>query len=327
MLKSVTCLIAIVSIFTILPATSACPDYTTAANPPYLAGPAKKSFSKFGNNLLTSFYKPWHMAHDVIVKAGSQATMTGKFDYDALLHKDLEGERVHVYLYGTGMAQWQYVGNYVTDTDGKINVPLGARPVGDYVVRFVVEGDLSATSGYLSVVDPGREAVLFDIDGTLTINDFEAYADYVGVKTATPYYYAPQVVNAYRQKGYQVIFLTARPYWVTKDGLEWLNIQKVGQWHYHSNPYSSGPIPPNTQQFKTDYVRYLRNVVGLNIVRAYGNATTDIAAYAEGGIAKANTYIIGPNAGASGTQPIHGEYGSHHAFVVTPTADAACRRI
>lgn len=66
-------------------------------------------------------------------------------------------------------------------------------------------------------------------------------------------------------------------------------------------------------------------MVGLNIIRAYGNATTDIAAYAAGGIAKANTYIIGPNAGASGTQPIHGEYGSHHAFVVTPMPQASCR--
>jgi hypothetical protein len=326
MLKPVARCIAIACAFAALPAVAACPDYTTAANPPAFSGPAKKNFANFGSTVLAGLYKPWHMAHDTIVKAGTAASMTGKFDYDAVLHKDLEGERVHAYLYGTGMSGWQYVGNYVIDSDGKVNVPLGVRPVGDYVVRFVVEGDLSSTTGYLSVVDPGRDAVVFDIDGTLTINDFEAYADYVGVKTATAYYYAPQVVNAYREKGYQVIFLTARPYWVTKDGLEWLDIQKVGRWHYHSNPYGDGPIPPDTQKFKTDYVRHLRDVVGLNIVRAYGNATTDIAAYADGGIAKANTYIIGPNAGASGTQPIHGEYGSHYSFVVTPTPVASCRR-
>jgi len=326
MLKTAAKSLIIASALASLHALAACPDYQTAANPPALSGPAKKSFSNFGNTILASWYKPWHMAHDVIAKAGTQATMEAKFDYDLVMHKDLEGERVHVYLYGPGMTQWQYVGNYITNSDGKIAVPLGARPVGDYVVRFVVEGDLSSTSGYLSVVDPGRDAVLFDIDGTLTINDFEAYADYVGVKTATAYYYAPETVNAYRQKGYQVIFLTARPYWVTKDGREWLGIKNIGQWHYHSNPYGGGPIPPNTQQFKTDYVRYLRNTVGLNIIRAYGNATTDIAAYADGGIPKANTYIIGTNAGASGTQPIHGEYGSHYSFVVTPTPVASCRR-
>lgn len=326
MLKTVSCAVTIACAFSALPAIAACPDYVTAANPPALSGPARKGFSNFGNTILAGLYKPWHMAHDVIVKAGQQAAITGKFDYDAVLHKDLEGERVHAYLYGTGMQQWQYLGNFTTNSDGKITVPLGVRPVGDYVVRFVVEGDLSSTNGYLSVVDPSRDAVLFDIDGTLTINDFEAYADYVGVKTATAYSYAPQVVNAYRQKGYQVIFLTGRPYWVTKDGLEWLKIQDMGQWHYHSNPYGDGPIPPNTQQFKTDYVRYLRDTVGLNIVRAYGNATTDIAAYADGGIPKAQTFIIGPNAGASGTQAIQGDYTAHYSFVVEPTPVASCRR-
>ena len=310
----------------VMSSQAACPDYVSAATPPALAGPAKRPFSNFWNALLSSQYKPWHMAHDTIVKAGMPATMEAKFDYDIALHKDLEGERVHAYLYGTGMSQWQYVGSYVTNRDGKIAVPLGVRPVGDYVVRFVVEGDLSSTSGYLSVVDPGREAVLFDIDGTLTINDFEAAADYLGIKTATPYYYAREVVNTYRQKGYQIIYLTARPYWVTKDGREWLNIQGIGPWHYHSNPYGDGPIPPNTQQFKADYVRYLRNTVGLNIIRAYGNATTDIGAYADAGLPKANTYIIGPNAGKDGTQAIHGEYGAHHAFVVTPTPVASCLR-
>lgn len=310
----------------VMSAQAACPDYVSAFSPPALAGPAKKSFANFGNTLLSSWYKPWHMAHDVIVKAGTSATIEAKFDYDIVLHKDLEGERVHAYLYGTGMTGWQYLGSQITNSDGKITVPLGARPVGDYVVRFVVEGDLSSASGYVSVVDPGRDAVLFDIDGTLTINDFEAAADYLGVKTATPYYYAAEVVNTYRQKGYQIIYLTARPYWVTKDGREWLNTQRIGPWHYHSNPYSAGPIPPNTQQFKTDYIRHLRNTVGLNTIRAYGNATTDIGAYADAGIPKAETYIIGPNAGQQGTKAINGEYAGHHAFVVTPTPVASCRR-
>jgi hypothetical protein len=307
-------------------AVAACPDYASAANPPALPVPVMQTFRNPANYLLATWYSPWHMAHDAIVRSGTEATIVGKFDYDAVLHKDLEGERVHAYLYGTGMSQWQYLGSHTTDDDGKVYVPLGIRPVGEYVVYFVVEGDLSFTSGYLSVVDPGRDAVLFDIDGTLTINDFEAVADYLGVKTATPYYFAPEMVDAYRQRGYQIIYLTARPYWVTKDGREWLQTQHINQWHYYSNPYGDGPIPPDTQQFKTDYVRYLRNEVGLNIVRAYGNATTDIAAYADGGIPKGDTYIIGFNAGVDRTQPIYGEYGSHYESVVMRTAEARCRR-
>ncbi|NHZ33797.1 lipin/Ned1/Smp2 family protein [Massilia rubra] len=317
--------LAIACAVTALPAVGACPDYITAAHPPALAGPVKKPFASVVNHVLAARYQPWHMAHDAIVKAGTAATIRAKFDYDPVLHKDLEAERVHVYLYGTGMARWQYVGNYLTDSDGKIDVPLGTQPVGEYVVRFVVEGDLSSTSGYLSVVEPGRDTIVFDIDGTLTTSDFEAYADYAGVKTATPYRYAPEMVNAWRDKGYQLIFLSARPYWVTRDGRAWLGVQGIAPWHYHSNPYSGGPVPPDTQKFKGDYVRHLRDAVGLNLVRVYGNALTDIGAYADAGMAKADTYIIGPHAGVAGTRPVHGEYGEHYRLLVEPAPLARCR--
>lgn len=309
-----------------LAAGAACPDYQTAQQPPNLAKPAKKAFRHFGSSLLASIYQPWHMVHDSLVATGQSAMLVGKFDYDAVLHKDLEDERVHVYLYGSGMSGWQYLGSQLTDSDGKIYVSIGPRPAGEYRVRMVVEGDGSSVDGFLSVVEPGRETVLFDIDGTLTINDFEAYADYVGIKTAAAYYYAPETVRAYQQKGYQIVYLTARPYWVTRDAREWFGKQGLLGWHYRSNPYGDGPIPPNTEQHKTDYVRYLRDTVGLKIVRAYGNATTDIAAYANGGIAKADTWIIGSHAGESGTQAIRGDYLGHYSSVVASTPVAACRR-
>lgn len=120
-----------------------CPDLQTPANPPSFTKPAKKNFRHFGSQVLAGLYKPWHMVHDQMVRSGQAATVTAKFDYDAVLHKDLEGEYVHAYLYGTGMSGWSYLGRYTTDSDGKVNVALGSRPVGEYRVRFVVEGDLS----------------------------------------------------------------------------------------------------------------------------------------------------------------------------------------
>ncbi|MDK2126144.1 lipin/Ned1/Smp2 family protein [Parachitinimonas caeni] len=307
-------------------AMAACPDYQTPENPPAAPQAPRQGFRHFGSRLLAGLYKPTHMMHDVMVASGQPITLVGKFDYDPVLHKDLEDERIHVYVYGTGMAGWEYAGNRLTDRDGKIYLDIGTRPVGDYRVRMVVEGDGTVAEGWLSVVEKGREAVLFDIDGTLTINDFEAYADYAGLKTATPYYYAPEVVRAYQQKGYQIIYLTARPYWVTRDAREWFPKMGLLSWHYHSNPYGGGPIPPNTEQFKTDYVRYLRDTVGLKIIRAYGNATTDISAYANGGIAKADTFIIGQHAGKNGTNALGGDYTWHFSQVVTPTPNAACKR-
>ena len=299
-------------------AAAQCPDYSIA-NAPAFSNPAKKSFRNFGNTLLAGIYKPWHMAHDQLVAAGQNAAVVAKFDYDAVLHKDLEGEYVHAYLSGTGLTGWQYLGRYTTNSDGKITVSVGARPIGDYRVRFVVEGDRSSVDGYVTVVEPGRKAVLFDVDGTLTINDFEAYADYVGVKTATPYGYATQMVNDYKAKGYQVVYVTARPYWVTKDAREWFAKVGIPSWFYRTNPYGDGPIPPDTVEHKTNTIKYLRETVGLDIIRAYGNATTDITAYANAGIPKAATYIIGQNAGVDGTQPVYNDYSYHYSTVVVNT--------
>lgn len=300
-----------------------CPDYGAVANPPVLQGPAQRGFRHTGSQILSWSHTPYHMVHDQIVPVGTQAVVVGKFDYSRVLHKDLEDEDVHVYVTGTQTPSWQYVGKYRTDSDGKIFVPF-TRPVGEYRVKMVVEGDLSSASGFVSVVEPGRQAVLFDIDGTLTLNDFEAVGDYLGVSTAQEYAQSVEVVNHYAALGYQIIYLTGRPYWVTKDTREWFDTKGYLDGHVHTNPYGDGPIPPDTQGYKTEYITYLLEDVGLDIVRAYGNATTDIGAYAAVGLPKSQTFIIGEHAGKEGTQPILNDYAQHRRTVVNATSPAGC---
>ncbi|ROR97904.1 putative acid phosphatase of HAD superfamily subfamily IIIB [Sinobacterium caligoides] len=295
-----------------------CPDYDPAQNPPNLTMPDKEGFRKWQNIWLSQRYKPYHMIHDSIAVTGSTAVVVGKFDYDYVLHKDLEGEDIKVYIYGTDMPDWEYIGEYRTNTDGKINVSIDQGP-GEYRVRMVVLGDLSVVDGYLSVVDPGRETVLFDVDGTLTLGDLEVVGEWLGIDDADAYPYAVQVVNEYINKGYQIVYLTGRSYWITEASRSWFDNQGLLPWHYHSKP---GSI--DTEQYKTDYLNYLINDVGLNIVRAYGNASTDIAAYESAGIDKAQTFIIGSNAGGRGTQAIKGDYSKHYADIVLNTPAVNC---
>lgn len=316
-------LVGIGSLSAIPAVANQCPDYNVVESAPYLSGPDQRGFRKFRNLLLSWFYEPFHMVHDQIVREGQYATVVGKFDYDIVFHKDLEYEYVHTYIYGTGYNQWQYLGRYKTNSDGKIYVSVPPQQEGDYVVKMVVEGDLSSATGYLTVVQPGRETVLFDIDGTLTLNDFEAVGEYFGVDNADTYNYAIDTVQAYVDKGYQVVFLTGRPYWVAKSTRRWFDDNAMYPWHLRMNPNSDNLLNFETEEYKTNYINYLRNDVGLNIVRAYGNASTDIGAYAAGGIDKAETYIIGENAGNEGTQPLYDDY-SYHLFTVvedTPYAD------
>lgn len=318
----------IASLLAALPllAAAACPDYQTPLAAPPLPELKRQPFASLHNSLLAERYQPWHMVHDVLVASGQSARLVAKFDYDLVLHKDLQGERVRVWLFGTGMQAWEALGVHVTDDDGKLELELAPRPVGDYRLHLQVEGDGSSAEGWLSVVDPGQEAVLFDIDGTLTLSDSEAYADYTGVRQATAYAQAAQTVTAYRDKGYRIIYLTARPYWVTRDGRDWLTQQGLPAWHYRTKMYGGFPTRRGTVEHKADYIRYLRQDVGLNIIRAYGNAATDITAYAEAGLAKQQTWIIGEHAGKEGTQALQEDYRQHLRELVAPTPVATCLR-
>ncbi|MDW6001426.1 hypothetical protein SBX37_00690 [Vibrio mangrovi] len=302
-----------------------CPDYTALEQTPTLPTPEKESFDHFGSRLISSLYTPYHMVHDALVTEGNQATVVGKFDYDIALHKDLEDETVYAYLYGTGMNSWEFLGTYTTDSDGKVYVDAGKRAAGEYTVYMVVAGDLSTATGYLSVIEPGSDAILFDIDGTLTLTDFEEVGDYLGISTAKAYNYATDVVNAYKNKNYRIIYVTGRPYWLAKDSREWLALKQIPMAHLHTNPNGEIFQPSDVAVYKGDYIRQLIDS-GVNIVRAYGNATTDIEAYADAGIAKSNTYIIGKHAGEEGTQALGEDYSEHYATVVANTPVASCSR-
>ena len=300
-----------------------CPDYDSLAQLPHFELPEQVNFSHSSNIWLSGIYSPYHVVHDQIILANETVTIMAKFDYSRWFHKDLEDEKVHAYIYGSGMTQWQYLGAYITDSDGKIFVPV-QKPEGEYQLRMVVEGDLSSVNGYLSVVSVNRKAVLFDIDGTLTLNDFESVGDYLGVDKADPHYYAKETVTAYKNKGYQIIYLTGRPYWIAKDSREWFDYMGLPQGQLHTDPYGDGPIPENTQAYKTQYLNKLIQDKSIDFVRAYGNATTDIAAYADAGISVDETYIIGENAGMDGTQPIYGDYSYHYSDKVANFAELNC---
>jgi phosphatidate phosphatase PAH1 len=301
---------------------NSCPDYNSVMAAPAAPNPAKRNFRNFANTLLSWAHSPYHMVHDQIVRVGSGATMVGKFDYDRVMHKDLEYEYIHVYMYGTGYNSWQYLGKYKTDWDGKIYVQVPPKQEGDYIIRMVVEGDRSVATGYLTVVQPGRKTVLFDIDGTLTLNDNEIIKEYIYLDNAEPYPYAVDMVQAYINKGYQVVFLTGRPYWTATLTRSWFDRYDLFPWQLRMN--SSADWLLNVQQYKTDYLNYLQRTVGLDIIRAYGNDDTDIAAYTASGISTNNIYMIGDMAGQSGTQPIYNNYYDHLYTVVQNTPASDC---
>ncbi|GGY47925.1 hypothetical protein GCM10011297_20980 [Bacterioplanes sanyensis] len=302
----------------------ACTDYAAVQQAPEFNFPQQQDFTHFGNRLL-ALDKPFHMGHDKIVSAGQATSLVGKFDYGAVFHKDLEGEPVQAFLTGTGKDDWQYLGQFTTNDDGKIFVPVDGQQEGQYVVRMVVLGDLSYTDVYLTAVEPGRKAVVFDIDETLTKSDLEQILDYTGIEAADPRPAAGQLVQEYIDRGYHPVFVTARTYWYAKGTRRWLRDTLNLPDFTLRTTFANQQGLFETAQYKTEVMQAMQDA-GVEFVRAYGNADTDAEAFANVGIPLSETYMIGKNAGINGTQAITAEgYQQHIADVVLNTPHSGCQ--
>lgn len=305
--------------------TPLCTDFNNLDNAPYFYYPDKDGFRFFWNKWLSADI-PFHMGHDTIVGEGQTATVIGKFDYGAVAHKDLEFEYVKAYIYGGDMSDWEYIGKYKTNSDGKIYVDVDGLEAGHYQVKMVVVGDLSEANSYITVVKPGTKAVVFDIDETLTTSDLEQILDYTGIEAADARGGAAELVNNYVEKGYHPLFITARTYWYAKGTRHWLsdhlNVPEATLRTTLSN--ETGLF--KTAEYKAAVLEEV-TAAGMEVVRAYGNATTDIEGFNQGGVPLSEIYVVGKNAGAMGSQAIDGEdYWSHLYSVVENTPDSGCTR-
>ncbi len=284
---------------------------------PSLQLPPKERWRKIATPLfIVTQGPPYHMVHDLVIAPGQNQVITGKFDYGAVFHKDLEYERIHVYIYGTGMSAWQKVGVYTTNVDGKIYATIPQKDPGEYMIKMVVAGDLSTAYGFMTVLDPGRKAVVFDLDGTLTLNDFEAVKDYIGIGDASSFHYAVNLVNLYKLRGYQIIYLSARPYWLVRETRGWFNKKGYPDTTIHATLNNNDSFDSaKSEQYKTEYLLYLKNSVQVNLAAAYGNSAGDIGAYQSAGIPDSSIYIIGDLAGSEGTVPIYDNYYAHYNWL------------
>lgn len=274
-------------------------------------------------NALLAGLPHYHMVHDVISARGSTASITAKFDYGSVVHKDLEFETVQFYLRGAQDSQWRYLGQKVTNSDGKASINISGLATGQYRIYALVPADKTGAEGFITVVDPGTEAVLFDIDGTLTESDLEQIGDYPAIRRASPKDGAYSLVRQYLDKGYQPIYLSARVYWYqkgTRDWLQWMGLPPG----FLRTSLSNETSLFRTAAYKIEQIKQLQ-AAGVNIVRAYGNAKTDAEAFIKAGLAADRSFTIGADAGFYGTTAITGNsYQQHIRQAVAPFPSARC---
>jgi hypothetical protein len=221
---------------------------------------------------------------------------------NGILSKPLAGETVSLWTHDPAAATWKSLGKTTTDIDGSYDLPdTGHVAPNGQPVYAVLEADGSCAEHFDYLLPPGSEVVVTDIDGTLTIDDNQIIrqsteAGYVPVMMAG----GDRLTQAWAAKGYPIIYLTARGHYLRTESRGWL--AQLG--------FAAGPLittsggTTGADVYKTLWLERMVQRFGWNIVAAYGNADTDITAYENAGIDKQRTFIVGPLAGTSGTQPI-----------------------
>ncbi|WBW94684.1 LNS2 domain-containing protein [Oceanirhabdus sp. W0125-5] len=270
----------------------------------------KTYFRHWYNTLFTSSHKSHHNGFDLIVTEKDTILIRGKFHYGDF-RKDLEDEWVSIFMYDFNSpdSSWIYITRILTDNDGHIFYHLPEETKlkkGLYLIKFVVEGDCTTADMYIKIIKEKEDYVIFDIDGTLTISDKElikeSFYEFLDVNYKPKAYIdSYNVVNFYKDKGYNILYLTARPSWLISNTLKWLK----------ENNFPFGILHTNETAIPSSYADiyksiYLKSIVakGVTIESFYGNALTDISAYISLDISPESIYIIGEHAGKSGTTPI-----------------------
>ncbi|WP_166239914.1 LNS2 domain-containing protein [Paenibacillus turpanensis] len=276
----------------------------------------KTGFNHWVNTYMVSTHTPHHNGYDMIFSKNDLQYIDAKFQYGDF-RKDLEDEWISIYTWTFSDPQpaWKYLGRALTDSDGRIHYVLPKNlNVGVHLVKLFVEGDGTEANMYIQVLDKTSKYVVFDIDGTLTTDDFEnikAYASELWNGSYQPkaYNHAVDVVRFYAEQGYDILYLSARPYWLSEKTQTWLVQKGFPRGMIHT--YEGSEILSGSGAI-TYKLNYLKSIIskGVQIDYAYGNAESDISAYYGAGLTGDRIFIIGENAGLQNTTPIR-TYGEH----------------
>ncbi len=248
---------------------------------------------------------PYHGASDAVVRPGEAVLLTAFFRHSAAVQKDLEHATVRAEWERDGT--WQPLGEARTDEAGKAVLAAKAPDApGPVKVRWWFRDQRAEAT--LWVVKEGQAVTVFDIDGTLTPSDGENVKDYARrllhrAKAEGPKLRPNAVLAAMKASRDSLpVFLTGRPPFLARPTREWLAAHgfPAGMVFLMPESRDAWPSEGHVGQAKLARLKELQ-AKGLRIMRAYGNATTDISAYEGAGVDKAQTFILGKHGGERGT--------------------------
>ncbi len=238
-----------------------------------------------------------HRGMDAVVNPGDEQILIARFAYGAF-DADLVHEKVEVWVERV-CGNWEKIGTVwtsdnaelpetegVTDHGGSIffHVPANlALDVGDHRVKMLVKGDNSEANLTLHVWPKGKQVVVSDIDGTMTTRETDGAWTWLDGNSPARQEGSAEMMSAYFAKGYQVIFLTARPEHLTNKTRQWFADHGFPPATFHLSESTFGETGTAAHDYKLEYLQKLAGR-GVVIDAAYGNKDTDLNAYFDAGL-------------------------------------------
>ncbi|EDM80137.1 hypothetical protein PPSIR1_35842 [Plesiocystis pacifica SIR-1] len=260
--------------------------------------PPELDWEHFSSSVIVLSGDPNHRFRDMFYVPGETPWLMAKFTY-GLIDKDLEDERVDVYLLRDCEGPWELLGEAWTTEEGDhptvegvedsggwvyFEVPADAElALGRHRVHMVVRGDQTSVEGFIEVVEPGTPLFLSDVDGTLTTFETEEFVDLLLDTTPDAHPFAAANLQVLQDKGYHAMYLTARPEWLVDRTREFVEERGFPPGIIHTTLNTTGALGGEAEDYKTDEFAMLE-AKGLVPTYVFGNTESDAAAYENAGI-------------------------------------------
>ncbi|XP_022102141.1 membrane-associated phosphatidylinositol transfer protein 1-like isoform X2 [Acanthaster planci] len=229
---------------------------------------------------------PNHRVQDTICLEGATQTLTGRFMYSSLDMVTLTGEKVDIHIVTQPPSgEWVHFATEITNSHGRLSYTIPTTrslSQGIYPVKMVVRGDHTSAEGYLAIVPPKCECVVFSIDGSFTAS--------VSIMGRDPKVRAGavDVVRHWQDLNYLIIYITARPSMQKQKVVAWLAQHNFP----HGMVYFIDGLSTDPLRQKANYLKSITEQHKMVIHAAYGSSK-DIWVYSTIGLRPSQIYIVG----------------------------------
>jgi hypothetical protein len=236
----------------------------------------------------------FHRGRDQILSWGEPQWVIGKMTY-TYVDKDLIDEDVDIFVERSCAGTWEKLGSVKTtdnsgahasvegvdDDGGRVffEIPKEKQlAIGRHRVRLVVAADQTSTDLTIDVLPQGSPIVVSDVDGTLTASENAEYPALLDGTLPAAQPRAAEMLTALTAKGYHVVYLTARPEWLTGRTHEFLKASGFPPGIVHTTTSETGALGAFASTFKANELALLQGH-GHTIQWAFANQPSDTDAF------------------------------------------------